>query len=352
MVLCDPVSDEEYARRNRYCRRPYCHHPPRFFTIFLFKIHAIHSKYSTESRFCQGGAPFFCTAVPEAPPALPIPATYSLFARRPFLPAGEKQDAAYGNLHNCLPVRSEPAFSALAAVRCRPRRIYKVFREAFLQKGRHPRRGALPAAPAHPLLPARQRLLVRPYPRPGRIHGAPGLAACLSPPAPKAADLCTPARNGTPCAPSVPSRGIRRRNGRGGGYRPGMGPVWRQHRRQFTQKGSIEPAVALAAVRCRPRRIYKVFRQAFLQKGRHPRGVLPAAYAGFSRGLFAKRPTARAAALYLPRRPSSAPPARQRFSCPPVVSARRGETGRGGQNPLQIPLRVAREIHLPTALSL
>ena len=140
MVLCDPISDEEYARRNRYCRRPYCHHPPRFFTIFLFKIHAIHSKYSTESRFCQGGAPFFCTAVPEAPPALPIPATYSLFARRPFLPAGEKQDAAYGNLHKCLPVRSEPAFSVLISrsrVAFCPR-LMQVFRQAFLQKGRQP----------------------------------------------------------------------------------------------------------------------------------------------------------------------------------------------------------------------
>ncbi len=132
-----------------------------------------------------------------------------------------------------------------------------------MQKGRHPRRSAFSSAL---------------HSRPGRIQGAPGSAICLSPPAPETAALCTPARDGTPCAPSVPSRGIRRPARSGGGYRPGMGPVWRQHRRQFTQKGSIEPAAALAAVRCRPRRIYKVFREAFLQKGRHPRrGALPAA---------------------------------------------------------------------------
>ena len=183
---------------------------------------------------------------------------------------------------------------------------------------------------AHPLRhPRRSTFSSALHSRPGRIHGAPGLAICLSPPAPETAALCTPPREGTPCAPSVPSRGIRRRNGRGGGYRPGMGPVWRQHRRQFTQKSSIEPAVALAAVRCRLRAFTRFFARPFCKKADSPRrGALPAA----------------------PAHPLL--PARQRFSCPPTVPARWGETGRGGQNPLQIPLRVAREIHLPTALSL
>ena len=151
-------------------------------------------------------------------------------------------------------------------------RLMQVFREAFLQKGRQPApwRSSCRAGTSSATRAAAPS-------RPPCIHAPavsmepPGSAICLSPPAPETADLCTPAREGTPCAPSVPSRGIRRPARSGGGYRPGMGPVWRQHRRQFTQKGSIEPAAALAAVRCRPRRIYKVFRQAFLQKGRHPR---------------------------------------------------------------------------------
>ena len=120
--------------------------------------------------------------------------------------------------------------------------------------------------------PAPQRLLVRPAFTPRPYPGSPPVLPYACPRRlRRRPTFVPPARDGTPCAPSVPSRGIRRPARSGGGYRPGMGPVWRQHRRQFTQKGSIEPAAALAAVRCRPRRIYKVFREAFLQKGRHPR---------------------------------------------------------------------------------
>ena len=291
MVLCDPISDEEYARRNRYCRRPYCHHPPRFFTIFLFKIHAIHSKYSTESRFCQGGAPFFCTAVPEAPPAMPIPATSSFFARRPFLPAGEKQDVAYGNLHKCLPVRSEPAFSALfsrSRVAFCPR-LMQVFRQAFLQKGRQPAPQRSICRAAHPLRYPRGSVFpARPYPRPGRIHGAPRF--CHMP-------VPIGSEGGRPLYPRARGHALRT-------VCPlPRYPPPRPFRRRIPSRHG--PRVAPT-----PPAVYAERQHRTCRRPR--RGPVPAAahLQGFSPGLFAKRPTTRAAALYLPHLPSSAPPRR------------------------------------------
>lgn len=110
-------------------------------------------------------------------PPCPFLQRLRFFARRPLLPAGEKQDAAYGNLHKCLPVRSEPAFSALfsrSRVAFCPR-LMQVFREAFLQKGRHPRRSALSAAP--PILCATRAAAPS---RPPCIHAP---AASMAPPA-------------------------------------------------------------------------------------------------------------------------------------------------------------------------
>ena len=137
---------------------------------------SVKGEHRFSARQCQRHRP------PAAPP---IPATSSFFARRPLLPAGEKQDAADGNLHKCLPVRSEPAFSVLfsrSRVAFCPR-LMQVFREAFLQKGRHPRGSALP--------PARTRA-------PAVSREPPGSAICLSPSAPKAAALCTPRARACP----------------------------------------------------------------------------------------------------------------------------------------------------------
>ena len=230
MVLCDPVSDEEYARRNRYCRRPYCHHPPRFFTIFLFKIHAIHGKYSTESRFCQGGSAVFlhgsARGTARRPPCPFLQRSRFLPADRS-CPPGRSRTRRTEISINAYPCGRNPHF--LPSFRAPAWRVLPAAYAGF-SRGLFAKRPTSCAAalflPRWYIFcnPARQRLLVRPSPRPGRIHGAPRFCHMPVPAGSEGGRPLYPPREGTPCAPSVPSRGIRRPARSGGGYRPGRAP--------------------------------------------------------------------------------------------------------------------------------
>ena len=165
--------------------------------------------------------------------------------------------------------------------------VFLVFREAFLQKGRQPCAAALFLPRWYNFCnPAPQRLLVRPAFTPRPYPGSPRFCHMPVPVGSEGGRPLYPRarrhalRTVCPLPRYPPPRPFRRR------IPPRHGPVWRQHRRQFTQKGSIEPAVALAAVRA-------------------GRGV----FTRFFARPFCKKAATRAAALYLPHLPSSAPSA-------------------------------------------
>ena len=164
----------------------------------------------------------------------------------------------------------------------------RFFRQAFLQKRPSPRAAA-------PFLP-RGYIPLHP----------PHLCSCALPPPYNSVPPVAEAIRARQCPflSLALSRGIRRRNGRGGGCRihTFAPPVWRDH--------AAQPFSAAAHL--------QVFRQAFLQKGRY----LP------RRSARASLPPS-ASAAHLTTRPFL-----QRRCCfarPPAVHPRRGETGRGGR---------------------
>ena len=191
---------------------------------------------------------------------------------------------------NAYPCGRNPHFlSSFRAPAWRSARgLCRFFARPFCKKADILRRSALSAAPPVLCYPRGSAFSSALHSRPGRIHGAPGSAICLSPSAPETAALCTPRarrhalRTVCPLPRYPPPRPFRRRIPSRHGPRVAPTPpavyAERQHRT------------------CR----------------RPRRGPVPAAahLQGFSRGLFAKRPTTRAAALYLPHLPSSAPPRR------------------------------------------